>query len=154
FAVDPKRFVEPHGVDNERLALPVADGMTVIARAEIFRVLLCVHRNFTPGVRTTDIENVHPLQLRDLYKLDSIRRDQLTGSTGRFATSVRLQSIVQTIIQQCPGPWLEWHLAVFRVRITQRVGTRAWAAANSHIRHCQPRVYGKPETCLSFDGSE
>src|SRR5262249_34884545 len=153
-AIDPKRLVVSHSVYDESLTFPVADRMSVVTRSYVLRMLFRTHIDEAPGVRATDIENVHTLQFRQFRELDAIRRDQLARPTRRLTSRVRLKGIVEAIIQKRPGPRLERNLAVFRIRVPEGVWTSARSTADADIRHGEAGIHGQPQASFTFYGSE
>src|SRR5690606_14426879 len=90
-AIEPEAFVEARAVDDERIALPPADRVAVIARREIGGVRASVHVHGAEGVRPADIEDVEPLLVGQIDELDTVRRQELPRRAGRLAPRVRLE---------------------------------------------------------------
>src|SRR5262245_11221788 len=89
FSVDPESFVESDRVDNQRITFPAADGVSVVTRHEVFWMLAAIHVNRSKRVGSADIEDVHPFLLGNIEELHTIRGDELSRSSGRFAARVR-----------------------------------------------------------------
>ena len=108
--VEPERFVEADGVDDERVALPPADRVTVEARRQVSRVRPPVHVDGPIGVRSADVEDVDPLHFRQLDELDAVRRQELTRDPGRLAARVRLQLVLLPVVVDRSRPRLKRHV--------------------------------------------
>jgi hypothetical protein len=78
-----------------------------------------IHIDDAECVRSADIKDEHALKIRQLDKLDAIRRQELTRPTGRLATCVRLELILPAILRDAFCPGLIWHLDGRAIRIRQ-----------------------------------
>src|SRR5262245_42454473 len=128
--------------------------MAVITRRNILGVLLCRHIDKAPCVRTANIKDVHPLQLGKLQELHTVRRDELTWTARRLTSRVRLERIVESVIQESPRPWLKGNLAVFWIGISQCVGTGAGPPPHSDVRNSKTGINRKPQAGFTFNWSE
>ena len=79
--VHPEFFIQSDGFDDERIAFPVADGVPVIRRAEIFRVLAAVHVDDAIRIRPAHVEDVDAFQiLFHIHELSAVWRGKLAGN--------------------------------------------------------------------------
>ena len=122
--VEPEAFVEPNGVDDQRVPLPPADGMAVVGRREIRRVRPAIRVDGPVGVWATDVEDVDALQLGELDDLDTVRREKRPCDAGRLAPRMRLQLIRVAIGQERGRPWLQGNRRPFSGR--RRDDAAAW----------------------------
>src|SRR5215217_4585181 len=81
--------------------------MAVVTGLEIGWMRPAVHVDGPVGVRPADVEDVEPLDLGEVDDLDPIGRQELPGDAGRLAPRVRLQLVLETIVQDLPRPRLE-----------------------------------------------
>src|SRR5215467_7043648 len=96
-AREPKAFVKTNRVHNERVAFPSADGVTVVTRIDILRMLPPIHINHSKRVRPADIHNENALLFCRLDELDSVWRQELARPARGFAARVRLELIASPI---------------------------------------------------------
>src|SRR5262249_47170226 len=120
----------------------------------VFWVLPGGHVDQAPCVWTANVKDVHPFDLRKLQELHTIRRYELTWPAGGFTSRVRLESIVEPVIQEGSRPWLERNLAVFWIGISQCVGTRAGSTPRSEVGNSQTRIDRKPQAGFARYRSE
>src|SRR5437867_12708889 len=105
-SIEPEFFIEADRVHNQRVSLPVTDGMSVIARFEIRRMRTSIHKNGSETMRPADVHDEHALQIRHVYKLDAIGCEKLPRSARRLATRVWLKSVAPILVH-FPRPRLE-----------------------------------------------
>src|SRR5438552_6287811 len=108
-AIHPELLMETDRLDGEGVTFPVTDGVSVVARHEIFRMLATIHKDDAIGVRSADIHDEHALQFRHIDKLHTIRREKLARAARGLATRVGLKLILEPIIVNTLGPGLPRH---------------------------------------------
>src|SRR5215204_5794402 len=69
-----------------------------------------VHVDGAERVRPAHIEDEDTLLIRVLNELRAVRRKELTGHPGGFATRMRLELVFLTVVEQRLRPRLERHL--------------------------------------------
>jgi hypothetical protein len=111
-AVYPHAFVEPHGIDNERIAFPAANRVPVVSRGKIFGVGSKVRVYHPEGVRPADIHNVNALEVGHVQNLYAVRCRELAWPTGRLASGVRFHGIRATVIGYGFSPGLKRGIGV------------------------------------------
>src|SRR3990172_2092613 len=105
--VYPKSFIEPDRIHDQRVSLPVADGVSVVAGSEIFGMRPAVHVNQAIGPGARLIDDVYGLGSGEVYELRAARRDELARSAGGLAPRVGLKQVFFTPPVQGPCPILE-----------------------------------------------
>ena len=113
--VDPHALVESDGVDHQRVALPVPDRMSAIARRQVWRVSPAIHEDRPEAVRATGFENVEALVLPIVDQLRAVRRRDLPRASRRLAPHIGLVPDLDAIGKQRPGPRLKRNLAELRL---------------------------------------
>src|SRR5687768_229011 len=110
----PEFLIEANGVDDERLALPVADGVT-----EITGIQLLFRRMFSAGlhgdpapVPVLPIDDEDPTELRLIDELHPIRNRKESHPTRRLTPRVRIVQPTSrsAVVVKSSGPVLEGHL--------------------------------------------
>jgi ABC-type transport system involved in cytochrome bd biosynthesis fused ATPase/permease subunit len=109
-AIHPEALVEPHAVDDERVAFPMADRVAVVTRLEILQMLASVHVDGAKRVRAADIEDEDALDLGQVHELDAVRRLELPRGAARFAARVRLELVDLPRVVESPRPRLKRRL--------------------------------------------
>ena len=143
----PEFLVEPDGVDDERVAFPVADRIAEVAGVQIVvrRMLPArLHRDPFP-VAVLAIDHEDAVVLGILKELRSVRRGQEPEPAGRLTPRVRIvQAIPEVaVLVQSLGPGAERHFGDVEIR-RQRIARLADELA----------VEGVPEPLLSGNGAE
>src|SRR6185369_15777620 len=111
----------------------MADGMTVKAWYKIFRMFAPIHENLPVSVRSCNIHDVDLIQDVHFRKFHSVWSHDLPRAAGRLASGMRLERIIETIVQQGAGPWLKWNFTVFQIGIPRNSGGSARTSALSHV---------------------
>src|SRR5438128_413968 len=152
----PKAFIEADGIDDKRLFVPVADGVSVIIGNPILGMRPSVHINHAECMGSANIHDVQPLQFGLIYKLDSVRREKLPRSAGRLAACMRLELILPAISEYLQRPGLKWNLHrsrwpwfPWRATRTRQPDTGfAWGRTEIHstisVMRCGPRRRCRP----------
>src|SRR5436309_15625722 len=96
----PKPFVEADRVDDEGVAVPVPDRVSVVARNEVLGVWSAVHINDAERLRTILIEDVDGLCFRNIHNFIAAGRNELTWSTRWLTARVGLEQIRLAIFIQ------------------------------------------------------
>ena len=72
--IHPGPLIESDGVDDERIAFPVADRVPHVGRVPVVarRMRPSVHEDFAPAARTTSGQDEDTLQLRLIDDLEAV----------------------------------------------------------------------------------
>src|SRR5436190_20340473 len=87
--IDPHLLVEAHGIHNECIALPLTDGVSIVAWHEVLRVIPAVGVNRPESMGPPIVQDEDALDFGNLDNLDTVRGGKLTGRSVRLASSVR-----------------------------------------------------------------
>src|SRR3989442_899590 len=102
--VHPRLFIETDRIDDQRIPLPVADRMAVVARYEIFsgRMGPPVEINGLKVVGPAVVENIDALLLRHFQDLETIRGRPLPRTRRRLTARIRLvlQEVTMAVIDE------------------------------------------------------
>src|SRR5215813_5095771 len=89
--IDPEVLAKTDRIHDQRLAFLMSDGVAVLRRFKICRMLLGIHENRPEGVRSSHIEDIHALQFRYRYEVYAVWRLELASNQGWMATGISLQ---------------------------------------------------------------
>ena len=105
---DPLLLVESDRVDDQRIPLPMTDGMAQERRSQIITrwMLASIHIDHTPGMRARNIQDENALQVGRVDNLKT-RRIEKCRSCARLAVDQwRVQVVAGSpILIQRSRPW-------------------------------------------------
>src|SRR5215510_851180 len=104
--VHPEAFIEAGVIDDQRVAVPVASRIAVVAGNEILWVRFAVQRYGSVCVRPADVEDQDSLKLGHLDDLRSVRSYKLPCTARRLAACVWFEFVIAAIVVECLGPRL------------------------------------------------
>ena len=126
-AVHPHTLVEADRINHERIAFPMTDGMSVIARRQVRRMWSSVHVDSVESMRPANIHNEDALLFRHVEDFKAVCSCPQTRARRRFAPRIRFvaQEVGMTIINHRASPILQWNI----VDMDWSVQSRAWFVA-------------------------
>jgi hypothetical protein len=116
----PLFLVEAHRIDDERIAVPAADGVAEIGRPQIGWMLTGIGVDHAPRVWSGDVEDEDALLLRDLDDLEAGGVEESRSAGGLTADERGIEVGARlAIVVECLRPRLKRHVS------------RAWRAAEA-----------------------
>src|SRR6185295_2118664 len=111
--VEPEAFIEPTGIDDKRVPLPAANGVSVITGREFLWMRPAVHVDGAKRMGPALIEDQDALEVRHVDKLNAVGSEELARSSGWLASCMRFELIGPAEVVHRPCPWLKRHLTDF-----------------------------------------
>ena len=134
--VDPRLLIEADDVDDERVAVPVADGVTEIRRIQRVAVGMrpSIHVDLTPDMGGSLEHHDDALLFGDLDDFHRVRSGHQARAAGRQAVPFRIvfRLVLRVVVVDGRGPRLERHLRL-TLRAPPRAAARAFSASEWSI---------------------
>jgi hypothetical protein len=76
--IDPHALVKTDGIDYERIAFPMTNGVPVIAGREVLGMLSSIRVNNAKRMGTADIHDENALEVGHIKDFHAVRSEKLT----------------------------------------------------------------------------
>src|SRR5439155_6443621 len=107
-AIDPEVFAEAFRIDNQRVFLPMSDGVAIRRGIDFLGMRAAIHIDHAKSVRTADIEDIDALEIRHVHEVDPIWSLKLTRQSGWMTTRVGFEFVDLAVVVKRLGPRLKW----------------------------------------------